>query len=123
MQRKWIAPAEALARIVARFDRALAAPTAAYEPFVAAGHVVGWLTPERAQASGVEYVSHDDLFRRSDALFVALKLLDATSGSRAGPSFFARAIAHWSLLRVSTHRRRAPTRSSRLRARLRPKAP
>ena len=46
-------------------------------------HVIAWgptLTPERAAANGVEYVSHDDLFRRSDALFVALKLLDATRG-------------------------------------------
>jgi D-3-phosphoglycerate dehydrogenase / 2-oxoglutarate reductase len=46
-------------------------------------NVIAWgptLTPERAAASGVEYVSHDDLFRRSDALFVALKLLDATRG-------------------------------------------
>jgi phosphoglycerate dehydrogenase-like enzyme len=46
-------------------------------------HVIAWgptLTPERAQASDVEYVSHDDLFRRSDALFIALKLLDATRG-------------------------------------------
>jgi len=46
-------------------------------------HVIAWgptLTPERAQASGVEYVAHDDLFRRSDALFIALKLLDATRG-------------------------------------------
>jgi len=45
--------------------------------------VIAWgptLTPERAQASGVEYVAHDDLFRRSDALFIALKLLDATRG-------------------------------------------
>jgi phosphoglycerate dehydrogenase-like enzyme len=46
-------------------------------------NVIAWgptLTPERATASGVEYVSHDDLFRRSDALFVALKLLEATRG-------------------------------------------
>jgi phosphoglycerate dehydrogenase-like enzyme len=46
-------------------------------------HVIAWgptLTPERARASGVEYVSHDELFRRADALFIALKLLDATRG-------------------------------------------
>jgi phosphoglycerate dehydrogenase-like enzyme len=46
-------------------------------------HVIAWgptLTPERAAASGVEYVAHDDLFRRADALFIALKLLDATRG-------------------------------------------
>lgn len=46
-------------------------------------NVIAWgptLTPERASANGVEYVPHDDLFRRSDALFVALKLPDATRG-------------------------------------------
>jgi phosphoglycerate dehydrogenase-like enzyme len=36
----------------------------------------------------VEYVSHDDLFRSSDALFIALKLLDATRGI-VGPSELA----------------------------------
>jgi phosphoglycerate dehydrogenase-like enzyme len=54
-------------------------------------HVIAWgpmLTPERAAANGVEYVSHDDLFRRSDALFVALKLLDATRGI-VGPAELA----------------------------------
>jgi len=38
-------------------------------------HVIAWgptLTPERAQASGVEYVSFDDLFRRVDVLFVSV---------------------------------------------------
>ncbi len=45
--------------------------------------VIAWgptLTPERAQASGVEYVSFDDLFRRSDALFVSVKLSQMTRG-------------------------------------------
>jgi phosphoglycerate dehydrogenase-like enzyme len=45
--------------------------------------VIAWgptLTPERAQASGVEYVAHDDLFRRADALFVSTKLSDMTRG-------------------------------------------
>ncbi|MCA1646956.1 MAG: D-2-hydroxyacid dehydrogenase family protein [Chloroflexi bacterium] len=45
--------------------------------------VIAWgptLTPERAQASGVEYVSFDDLFRRVDALFVSVKLSDQTRG-------------------------------------------
>ena len=72
MQRKWIAPAEALARIVARFDRALAAPTAAYEPFVAAGHVVGWLTPERAQ----RLARWPQLFRPSDRALELAPSLD-----------------------------------------------
>jgi phosphoglycerate dehydrogenase-like enzyme len=54
-------------------------------------HVIAWgptLTSERAAANGVEYVSHDDLFRRADALFVALKLLDATRGI-VGPAELA----------------------------------
>jgi phosphoglycerate dehydrogenase-like enzyme len=45
--------------------------------------LIAWgptLTPERAAASGVEYVAHDDLFRRADVLFIALKLVDATRG-------------------------------------------
>jgi phosphoglycerate dehydrogenase-like enzyme len=45
--------------------------------------VIAWgptLTPERAQASGVEYVARDDLFRRVDVLFVSTKLSDMTRG-------------------------------------------
>jgi phosphoglycerate dehydrogenase-like enzyme len=45
--------------------------------------VIAWgptLTPERAQSNAVEYVAHDDLFRRADALFVSVKLSDLTRG-------------------------------------------
>jgi D-3-phosphoglycerate dehydrogenase len=45
--------------------------------------VIAWgptLTPERAQASGVEYVSFDKLFKRVDALFVSVKLSQMTRG-------------------------------------------
>jgi phosphoglycerate dehydrogenase-like enzyme len=45
--------------------------------------VIAWgptLTPERAQASGVQYVTKDDLFRRVDVLFVSTKLSDMTRG-------------------------------------------
>src|SRR5260221_3934133 len=45
--------------------------------------VIAWgptLTPERAQASGVEYVSFAKLFERVDALFVSVKLSDMTRG-------------------------------------------
>ena len=45
--------------------------------------VIAWgptLTPERAQASRVEYVARDDLFRRVDVLFVSTKLSDMTRG-------------------------------------------
>jgi D-3-phosphoglycerate dehydrogenase len=46
--------------------------------------VIAWgptLTPERAQASGVEYVPRDDLFRRADALFISVKLSELTRGA------------------------------------------
>lgn len=49
MQSKWIARSDAIARIADRLVRALAAPALAYEPFVVATHVVGWVTPERAE--------------------------------------------------------------------------
>ena len=38
------------------------------------------LTPERAQAAGVDYVPFADLFRQADAVFVATKLTDSTRG-------------------------------------------
>lgn len=38
------------------------------------------LTPGRAAAAGVEYVSKDDLFRRSDALSIHLRLSDLSRG-------------------------------------------
>lgn len=46
-------------------------------------NVIAWgptLTPERAAASGVEYVAFDDLFPRVDALFIAPILSDLTRG-------------------------------------------
>jgi len=54
-------------------------------------HVIAWgptLTPERAQASGIEYVAHDELFRRADALFVSVKLSSMTRGM-VGPGELA----------------------------------
>lgn len=38
------------------------------------------LTPERAAAGGVEFVSIDDLFARADAAFVCTRLSDSTRG-------------------------------------------
>src|SRR5438477_245094 len=46
--------------------------------------VIAWgptLTRERAQASGVEHVSFDDLFRRVDGLFVSVTLSQMTHGT------------------------------------------
>jgi phosphoglycerate dehydrogenase-like enzyme len=45
--------------------------------------VIAWgptLTPDRARASGVEYVVHDELFKRADVLFISLRLSDLTRG-------------------------------------------
>jgi phosphoglycerate dehydrogenase-like enzyme len=45
--------------------------------------VIAWgptLTPERAAASGVEYVAFDEVFPRADVLFVSTKLSDITRG-------------------------------------------
>ncbi len=45
--------------------------------------VIAWgptLTAERAAQSQVEYVAFDDLFRRSDVLFVSVRLSDLTRG-------------------------------------------
>ena len=46
---KWIAPTDAVASIAKRLGRVLAASTRQYEPFVAEGHIVGWIAPERVQ--------------------------------------------------------------------------
>jgi phosphoglycerate dehydrogenase-like enzyme len=46
-------------------------------------HVIAWsptLTPERAARSGAESVSFDDLFRRSDVLFVSARMSEQTRG-------------------------------------------
>jgi len=62
MQDKWIAPSAAIARIADRLGRALAAPALAYEPFIVADLVVGWVTPGRAQ----RLARWPQLFRRRD---------------------------------------------------------
>jgi len=77
MPGQWIAPSAAIARIADRLGRALAAPAATYEPFVCAGHVVGWMTPERAQ----RLARWPQFFRRSDrVLELAPRLI--TPGAR-----------------------------------------
>jgi phosphoglycerate dehydrogenase-like enzyme len=45
--------------------------------------VIAWgptLTPERARASGVDYVARDELFRQADVLFVSVRLSELTRG-------------------------------------------
>lgn len=44
----WIAPPDALAPVAQRLARVLAPPVAPYQPFVAEGQIVGWITPDRA---------------------------------------------------------------------------
>jgi phosphoglycerate dehydrogenase-like enzyme len=46
-------------------------------------HVIAWsqnLTPEKCKDAGVEYVQHDDLFRRADFLSIHLQLSPRTRG-------------------------------------------
>jgi D-3-phosphoglycerate dehydrogenase / 2-oxoglutarate reductase len=57
----------AMARLGAAFDM----------PIIAWGPT---LTPERAAASGAEYVAFDDLFGRADVVFVSVRLSDLTRG-------------------------------------------
>jgi len=72
MEDKWIAPTAAIARIADRLGRALAAPALAYEPFVVAGQVVGWVTPR-----GVERLARwPQLFRRRDRALELTPSLD-----------------------------------------------
>src|SRR5258708_1392548 len=61
MEKKWIAPSEAVAGVAYRVGGVLAAPTAAYEPFVVAGHIIGWITPDRVQ----RLAQWRDVFHRS----------------------------------------------------------
>src|SRR5438552_4426951 len=89
MQRKWIAPAPALARVAARLGRALAVPAAAYEPFVVAGHVVGWLRPERAQ----RLARWPQFFRRSDHALELAASLDTPEARAEALAAVARTLA------------------------------
>ncbi|HEV8257141.1 MAG TPA: DUF4743 domain-containing protein, partial [Casimicrobiaceae bacterium] len=72
MQDKWIAPSAAIARIADRLGRALAAPALAYEPFIVADLVVGWVTPERAQ----RLARWPQLFRRRNQALELTPSLD-----------------------------------------------
>jgi phosphoglycerate dehydrogenase-like enzyme len=60
-----------IGRAMARLATALEMPIIAWGPT---------LTPERAAASGAEYVAFDDLFRRADAVFVSVRLSNQTRG-------------------------------------------
>jgi 8-oxo-dGTP pyrophosphatase MutT (NUDIX family) len=49
VKEKWTAPSEALAAVVTRLARVLAAPQRPYEALIVGNHVVGWIIPERVQ--------------------------------------------------------------------------
>lgn len=60
-----------IGRAMTKFAQALDMPVIAWGPT---------LTPERAAASGVEYVSFDDFFARADVVFISVILSDLTRG-------------------------------------------
>ena len=72
MQGRWIAPSDATAHIADRLGRALAAPVLAYQPFLVASDVVGWVTPERAE----RLARWPQLFRRRDRALEFVPSLD-----------------------------------------------
>jgi 8-oxo-dGTP pyrophosphatase MutT (NUDIX family) len=89
MRRKWIAPSAAIARIADRLGRALAAPAVAYEPFVIADHVVGWVTPERAQR-----LTHwPQFFRRRDRALELAPSVDTPQARTEAIAAVARTLA------------------------------
>jgi 8-oxo-dGTP pyrophosphatase MutT (NUDIX family) len=89
MQDKWIAPSDALTRIADRLGRALAAPAVAYEPLVVASHVVGWVTPERAQR-----LAHwPQFFRRRDRALELAPSLDTPQARTEAIAAIARTLA------------------------------
>ena len=59
---RWIAGPERTARIASRLAGTLAPPKRAYEPWIVAGHVVGWIIPERVARLG----AWPSVFRRTD---------------------------------------------------------
>jgi 8-oxo-dGTP pyrophosphatase MutT (NUDIX family) len=89
MQDKWIAPSDALARIADRLGLALAAPAVAYEPFVVASYVVGWVTPERAQT----LARWPRLFRRRDRALELAPSLDTPEARTAALAAVARTLS------------------------------
>jgi len=89
MRRKWIATSAVIARIADRLGRALAAPAVAYEPFVVADHVVGWVTPERAQR-----LTHwPQFFRRRDRALELAPSVDTPQARTEAIAAVARTLA------------------------------
>ncbi|HEY2970588.1 MAG TPA: DUF4743 domain-containing protein [Casimicrobiaceae bacterium] len=89
MQHKWIAPSAAIARIADRLGRALAVPALAYEPFVVASQVVGWVTPERAQ----RLARWPAVFQRSKCGIELAPKLDAPQARTEAIAAVARTLA------------------------------
>jgi 8-oxo-dGTP pyrophosphatase MutT (NUDIX family) len=89
MQDKWIAPSAAIAQIADRLGRVLAAPAIAYEPLVVASHVVGWVTPERAQ----RLARWPQLFRRRDRALELAPSLDTPEARTEALAAVARTLS------------------------------
>jgi 8-oxo-dGTP pyrophosphatase MutT (NUDIX family) len=89
MHGKWIAPSTAIARIADRLGRVLTAPAVAYEPLVVASHVVGWVTPERAQ----RLARWPQLFRRRDRALELAPSLDTPEARTEALGAVARSLS------------------------------
>jgi 8-oxo-dGTP pyrophosphatase MutT (NUDIX family) len=86
---RWIAPSAAVASIADRLGRVLAAPTHAYESLVVEGHIVGWITPERAQ----RLTRWPDIFRRTERGIELTPKLDAPPVRTAALADVARTLS------------------------------
>jgi 8-oxo-dGTP pyrophosphatase MutT (NUDIX family) len=89
MQKQWIARTDAIARIADRLGRALAAPALAYEPFLVASDVVGWVTPERAE----RLARWPQLFRRRDRALELVPSLDTLEARTEALTTVARTLS------------------------------
>ncbi len=89
MERNWIAPPAAAARIAERLVRVLAAPTRSYRPFIVDGHIAGWITAERVQ----RLVRWPDVFRRSERGVELTPKLDTPEARTAALAAVARTLS------------------------------
>jgi 8-oxo-dGTP pyrophosphatase MutT (NUDIX family) len=87
--RPWIAPAVATARIAERLARVLARPSRAYEPWIVAGHLVGWIIPERA----ARLSAWREVFRRTPRGIELSEALDTESARSSALADVAHALS------------------------------
>lgn len=89
MRAQWIASPAATARIAARLAGVLAAPAAAYEPFLVENRIVGWVTPERAQ----RLARWSEVFARSELGVQCAPRLHTTEARTAALAGVAQALS------------------------------